>query len=181
MNFELDLADGADWDREPTALETAHYNDLMAKKQNDASERARKIFGDCLLKLIQLGMNQKQARSMLGKWRGQAKDDARLIAIVEKAHQIATPDPVAYITKAIKGSKDRAAKTTALQKSSWTLLGWERPRMTRGVPKYKGPSRGQVWRDPFGKETVLPAKSGLNPPTHEEDPGYAPKKTTRAA
>ena len=162
----------AEWDRQPTALEIAHYNSLLLKTANEASERARKIFGECLLKLTQLGMREGQARSMLGKWRGQAKDDARLISVITKAHEMATPDPVSYVTKALKGSQEREAKTVALQKSSWTLLGWEPPRFTAQGVKYKTGVRGQVWRDPFGKETVLPPKPGVAPPSHEQDPGY---------
>lgn len=181
MSLDCYTHDDEEWEREPTALEIAHYNAVMTKAANDASERARKIFGECLLKLIQLGMKEANARSMLGKWRGQAKDDALLIRVIDKAHEIGTPDPVSYVTKAIKGSKERAGKTAALQKSTWTLLGWEPARITPSGPKYKGPVRGQVWRDPFGKETVLPPSQGATPPTHEQDPGYQPKKVKRTA
>lgn len=181
MTFHIELADDADWDRDPTALEAAHYDALLAKKTSDAAERSRKLFGDCLLKLTKMKVPEKQARSMLGKWRGQAKDDARLIAIVEKAFEIAAPDPISYITKAVKGSADRSAKTTALQKNSWTQLGWEPPKNGPNGPTYKGSVRGQVWRDPFGKVSVLPAKPGVTPPTADEDPGYMPQKVTKAA
>lgn len=177
----IDPSDDAAWARPATALECAHFDNIMSQKANKASEQARMLFGECLLKLIQLGMKQPQARSMLGKWRGQLKDDGRLISLVNKAHDIATPDPVSYITKAIKGGQDRAAKTVALQKSSWTCLGWEAPRIVEGKVHYKGPVRGQVWRDPFGKEKIMPAKPGVVPPTHEQDPGYSPQKVNKAA
>src|SRR3546814_1045529 len=65
------------WDRQPTAYELAHYNAVLKREANRASERARAIFGTCLLQLTQLGMKQAQARSMLGKWRSKAGDDDR--------------------------------------------------------------------------------------------------------
>lgn len=173
--------DDAFWERQPTALEVAHYNAVLTRTANDASERARKIFGDCLLKLLHLGMKETNARSMLGRWRSQAKDDALLIRVIEAAHKMGTPDPVSYVTKAIKAAKSRGAQTVALQKSSWTLLGWEAPRAGSTEPTFKGAVRGQVWRDPFGKETVLPPKEGTVPPTIDEDPGYQLKRSDQAA
>ncbi|AXK43786.1 hypothetical protein [Erythrobacter aureus] len=170
-----------DWFRQPTALEVAHYNSILKRKADDASLRARRIFGDCLHKLTQLGMKEAQARSMLGKWRGQAKDDDLLIRTVEKAHEISSPDPVSYVTKALKEAKSRTSKTKALQKSEWTLLGWEAPTQTPAGPKYKKGERGQVWRDPFGKEVILPAKSGTALPSHEEEPGYTLDRKSKAA
>lgn len=181
MSLALDFDEEADWARQPTALEIAHYNEVLTKRSNAESERSRKIFGDCLLKLIQLGMREQQARAMLGKWRGQAKDDQRLIDVVTKAHEISTPDPVSYVTKALKKSQERVSKTKALQKSSWTLLGWEAPKRTREGFKYKHGVRGQVWLDPFGKETILPPKAGVTPPTEAEDTGYQPKANKQAA
>lgn len=161
------------WDRQPTALEIAYYNAQLQRQENDASERARKIFGECLLKLIQLGMAESKARSMLGKWRRQASNDKLLIEVIKVAHDIGTPDPVSYVTKAIAGAKQRAEKIQSLQKSEWTLLGWEKPTRGPGGLRFKGQARGQVWRDPFGKTTVLPAPDNITPPNLDEDPGIA--------
>lgn len=163
--------DGLDWDRQPTALEMAHYDAIMTREQNRASERARAIFGTCLLQLKQLGMKEAQARSMLGKWRAKAKDDEQLIRVVKSAHDKAVPDPVSYITRAIAGAVERSNKTDALQKSEWQLLGWESPKIIAGKARFKGQVRGQVWRDPFGKISILPAPDGVEPPTTDEDPG----------
>ncbi len=174
-------SDHDEWSRQPTALEVAHYNAMLKRRADDASLRARRIFGDCLHKLTQLGMKEVQARSMLGKWRAEAKDDDLLIRTVGKAHEISSPDPVSYVTKSLKTAKSRATKTTALQKSAWTLLGWEAPTLTPAGPKYKKGERGEVWRDPFGKEVILPAKSGTTLPSHEEEPGYTIKRKNKAA
>lgn len=163
--------DDAAWDRPPTAFEIAHYDALLNKQANAASERARAIFGTCLLQLTQLGMKQGQARSMLGKWRSKAKDDDLLIRVVKAAHAAGTPDPVSYITKAIAGSQERTEKVTALQKAEWTLLGWESPKVVAGRQRFKGAVRGQVWRDPFGKLSILPPPDNVSPPTLDEDPG----------
>src|SRR3546814_1244515 len=38
------------WDRQPTAYELAHYNAVLKREANRASERARAIFGTCLLR-----------------------------------------------------------------------------------------------------------------------------------
>lgn len=160
-----------DWDRAPTALEIAHYNAMLNRKVDAASEKARAIFGECLRKLIQLGMKQAQARSMLGKWRSQAADDDMLIRVINIAHSTSATDPVSYVTKAIAGAKQRTDKTAALQKSEWTLLGWEPPKYVAGRPRFKGQARGQVWRDPFGKISILPAPDDVVPPTLDDDPG----------
>ena len=170
--------DDASWDRQPTAFEIAHYNSVLTRQANAASERARAIFGTCLLQLTQLGMKQPQARSMLGKWRAKAKDDALLIRVVKNAHELGTPDPIGYITKALAGSQDRVDRVTALQKAEWTLLGWEPPKMIAGRPRFKADRRGQVWRDPFGKLSILPAPDDVIPPTLEENPGIILDKAT---
>jgi hypothetical protein len=164
--------DDADWDREPTALEAAHYNAMLDRAAQQASERARAIFGTCLLQLTKLGMKEGHARSMLGKWRGAAKDDALLIRTVKAAYDNGTPDPVSYITKAIAAAKQRSSRITNLQRSEWTLIGWEAPKLVAGQPRFKNGARGQVWRDPFGKMTVLPAADNVTPPSLDEDPGY---------
>src|SRR3546814_20060255 len=87
------------WDRQPTAYELAHYNAVIKREANRASERARAIFGTCLLQLTQLGMKQAQARSMLGKWRSKAGDDDTRIRVVAETHKAGTPAPVPNNTK----------------------------------------------------------------------------------
>lgn len=171
-------AEEDDWDRVPTALEAAHYDMLLRQAQSRdermkaaEAERARRIFGDCLLKLIGLGMDETKARSMLGKWRGQAKDDERLVRVVTQAHEIGTPDPISYVTKALAAATQRAAKSVTRAKATWERLGWEKPRLTTKGPKWRGALRGEVWRDPFGKIKVLPPAEGTVPPGIEEDPG----------
>ena len=163
--------DDAFWDRQPTALEAAFYNAQLQRQEHEASERARKIFGECLFQLTQLGMREDRARSMLGKWRRQAGDDARLIEIIRTAYNNGTPDPVSYVTKALAGARQRSEKIEGLQKSQWTLLGWEKPTPSPTGLRFKGQTRGQVWRDPFGKTTILPAPDNITPPNLDEDPG----------
>lgn len=170
MSFE---DDDLEWSRPLTALEVAHYDSMLNKAANQASERARAIFGTCLHQLTKLGMKEGHARSMLGKWRRAAGDDALLIRTVKAAYDTGTPDPVSYITKALAASKERGTKVVSLQKSEWTLLGWEAPRMVAGQLRFKAGRRGQVWRDPFGKLSILPADDSITPPTVDEDPGYA--------
>src|SRR3546814_12829054 len=59
--------------------------------------------------------------------------------------------------KALAGSQERTEKVAALQKAEWSLLGWEPPKYVAGKPRFKGAVRGQVWRDPYGKLSILPA------------------------
>lgn len=174
----IQMNDDAEWDRVPTALEAAHYDDLLrrsasaeAQRKAAESERARVIFGECLLKLVKLGMPEGKARSMLGKWRGQAKDDQLLVRVINHAASTGTPDPISYITKAIKGAASRVATVETRAKGKWELIGWEKPRMLASGPKFRGPIRGQVWRDPFGKMKILPAEEGTVPPGLEDEPG----------
>lgn len=166
------LDDGLDWDNPPTALEAAHYDALLNRSAQQASERARAIFGTCLLQLKKLGMKEGHARSMLGKWRRDANDDALLIRLVKTAYDNGTPDPISYIKKAIDGAKQRTDETVSIQKAQWTLLGWEPPKIVAGKARFKNAKRGQVWRDPFGNISILPADDSLTPPTVDEDPGY---------
>lgn len=171
--------DGDDaWDLMPTALEAARYSeelrlqaDATARRKEKEAESARKIFGECLLKLVKLGMKETKARSMLGKWRAQAKDDALLVRVVEQAHHNGTPDPIGYVTKALDKSSKRAATVEDLTKGKWHLIGWEAPRQTPNGNKWRESIRGQVWRNPYGKMSILPAPDGTVPPTLEEDPG----------
>src|SRR3546814_6424654 len=107
-------------------------------------ERARAIFGTCLLQLTQLRMKQAEARSMLGKWRSQAGDDDTLIRVVAAAHKAGTPDPVSYITKALAGSQERTEKVAALQKAEWSLLGWEPPTYVRSEERGVGKGCGMT-------------------------------------
>lgn len=166
------------WDATPTALEAARYTDALrraadadARRRAAESEAARIVFGECLLKLTQLGVPEKQARAMLGKWRGKAKDDALLKRIVDHAHATGTPEPISYVTKAIDKALARSAGVQDVMKGRWQELGWEAPRRTASGMRYRGAVRGKVWRDPFGKLKVLPAEEGTVPPTLEEEPG----------
>lgn len=167
-----------DWDRVPTALEIAHYNSLLERSESAEAraakaeaDRKRIIFGECLLKLVKMGIPEAKGRSMLGKWRGQAKDDALLVRIVAQAHSNGTPDPISYITKALRAAASRAASVSDMSKSKWVLLGWEKPRMTAKGAQWRNAVRGQVWRDPFGNVRVLATQEGTVPPTVEDDPG----------
>lgn len=173
-----DMDDEEFWNRAPTALESARYtaklkaqNDAEARRKEAESERARKIFGECLRQMIELGVKEAKARPLLGKWRGQAKDDALLARIVAHAHANGTPDPVGYVTKAIEKAVTRAASSEDLMKGKWHEIGWEAPRMTPSGPRWRGEARGRVWRDPYGKLKVLPVEDGTVPPTLEDEPG----------
>src|SRR3546814_20129263 len=73
--------------------------------------------------------------------------------------------------KALAGSQERTEKVAALQKAEWSLLGWEPPKYVAGKPRFKGAVRGQVWRDPYGKLSILPAADHIIPPSIDEDPG----------
>lgn len=162
------------WERTPSALEIAHYSAMLRDQSANETDRSRMIFGECLRQLMALGLPQGSARSMLGKWRSQAKDDALLIRLIRAAHDLRSPDPRAYVTKAITEAKKRTEKADGLLKSTWTLLGWERPQMTPSGPRYRQHARGQVWRDPYGSYSVLPAPDDEIPPTFEADPGIDP-------
>jgi hypothetical protein len=180
VSFVDDLDDG--WGSEPTALEAAHYDDLLKRqadreerRRSEQSERAKTIFGECLLRLVKLGMREAHARSMLGKWRGQAKDDEFLVRIVKQAAEIGSPDPVAYVTKALAAQHARVADVTALTKGKWTYVGWEAPRRTPKGIRWVNGSRGKVWRDPYGKLKVLPPEEGTVVPGLDDEPGIEVK------
>lgn len=175
----IDDADDEEfWNRAPTALESARYtaklkaqNDAETRRKEAESERARKIFGECLRQMIDLGVKEAKARPLLGKWRGQAKDDALLARIISHAHVNGTPDPIGYVTKAIEKAAARAASTDDLMKGKWHELGWEAPRRTPTGMRWRGETRGKVWRDPYGVLKVLPVEDGTVPPTLEDEPG----------
>jgi hypothetical protein len=171
-----------DWDREPTALEAAHYDDLLKRQTTrqermkaEHAERTREIFGECLLRLVKLGMREQHARSMLGKWRSQAKDDALLVRTVKHASEIGTPDPLSYVTKAIAAQTERKTNVETMTKGQWTALGWEAPRMTPRGPEWRNGTRGRVWRDPYGKMKVLPPEEGTVVPGLADEPGIEVK------
>ena len=174
----LDDGDDDSWDRAPTALESARYTaalkaqtDADARRKEAESERARKIFGECLRQVIELGIKEAKARPLMGKWRGQAKDDALLARIIEHAHRNGTPDPIGYITKSIEKARERVTTTDDMMKGKWHLVGWEAPRRTASGVKWRGEERGQVWRDPYGKLKVLPVEDGTVPPSLADEPG----------
>lgn len=176
------FAEDDDWNDMPTALEAAHYDEIL-RRQNIKAERMRKerearnreIFGDCLLKLTRLGVSEKQGRSMLGKWRGQAKDDALLVRVIAQASEIGAPDPISYVTKALAGTMARKTSVADMQKGKWVDLGWEAPRITPLGPEWRNGTRGRVWRDPFGNLKVLPVEKGMVVPSLEEEPGIEVK------
>lgn len=168
------------WDAQPTALQIAQMNEALAlstsaKARQEAAKReaAKQIFGDCLAKMISLGVPERNARSLLGRWRNTLKDDDRLVALVKHAHSISTPDPVSYMTKAVAGAKSRAKGVKAIQKGEWEELGWEAPTQGPDGPRFLKSVRGKTWRDPFGKIAILPAKEGVHIPTVDEDPGVS--------
>ncbi len=180
---KIDPMDDALWEHAPTALEIAHYNDVLKRcnRQEDKlreteSERARRIFGECLLKLTKLGMTEAKARPMLGKWRKAAGDDLKLIAIVNQAAEIATPDPVSYITKALQQNVERKVAAKNQLERKWEVIGWEPPMIRRGKKVFRSNKRCQVWRDPHGKMKLLPPAPDIEIPTLAQDPGIELKK-----
>lgn len=172
------LEDDLEWERMPTALESARYDearrcaeDREARRKAEEAEAARVVFGDCLMRLTALGMKETKARPMLGKWRSQAKDDALLVRIVQQAHRIGTPDPISYVTKAIIASKERMGASEKRMTGGWSLLGWEAPVRRRPEVRWRQRERGQVWLDPYGRKVVMQPKSGVVAPSFEDDPG----------
>ena len=166
------------WELRPTALECAHYDRLLRLAQNKAAqrdaetqERVRKLFGECLLTLCKLGVREAQARSLIGKWRKALGNDHHLAQLIQAADRNNVPDPVSYITAAIRKLTHKTNAVEAISQGKWTLLGWEEPRITSRGIQWKGDQRGQVWRDPFGKLTILPADAGTDIPDHEVEPG----------
>jgi hypothetical protein len=172
------IDDDLEWERMPTALESARYDEarrcaesLAARRKAEEAEAAKVVFGDCLMRLIALGMAEAKARPMLGKWRSQAKDDALLVRIVQQAERIGTPDPISYVTKAIASSKERVDATEKRMTGGWSLLGWEAPLRRKPTVKWRQGERGQVWLDPYGKKVVMQPKAGTVAPSLEDEPG----------
>jgi hypothetical protein len=170
--------DDLEWERMPTALEAARYDearrcaeDRTARRKAEEAEAAKVVFGDCLMRLIELDMSESRARPMLGKWRSQAKDDALLVRVVQQAHRIGTPDPISYVTKAIAASKERVGAAEKRLTGGWSLLGWEAPLRRKPTVKWRQGERGQVWLDPYGKKVVMQPKSGTVAPSLDDEPG----------
>lgn len=170
--------DDAEWERLPTALESARYDearrcaeDRNARRKAEEAEAAKVVFGDCLMRLIGLGMPEGRARPMLGKWRSQAKDDSLLVRIVQQAERIGTPDPISYVTKAIASSKERVGATEKRMTGGWSVLGWEAPMRKSSPPKWRQGERGQVWLDPYGRKVVMKPKTGTVAPSLADEPG----------
>lgn len=184
----INLLDDPEWASPPTAIEAAHYDRLLLLSQNskaqraeEAAARSRQIFGECLLALKRLGLPEGKARTMLGKWRKASPDDETLIHAVRSADRIGTPDPIGYITAALKQNDKRSDATTARLSSEWTLLGWEAPKRladgTLARKPWKADQRGQAWRDPFGKFTILPAPEDIDIPSVDTEPGIEEPST----
>ncbi len=57
--------------------------------------------------LIEAGATDKQARSLVGKWRSSMNDDPRLMALLVSASENHAQDPAAYVEKSIRGEKSR--------------------------------------------------------------------------
>lgn len=176
----MNLLDDPAWSTPPTALESAHYNRLLqlqtsrsAQRAEEAAAAARRIFGECLHTLVRLGMKESKARTMLGKWRKTAGDDETLIAAINAASRVNSPDPVAYVTAALKERTSSKNKVEARLSHDWSLVGWEAPHKLSkpGSPRWKYQRRGQVWRDPFGLLTILETPDDTTPPSLAEDPG----------
>ena len=53
--------------------------------------------------LAKAGQPERNARSLIGRWRSQL-DDERLLAILRAAKKVGTRDPVAYVSKAISNA-----------------------------------------------------------------------------
>lgn len=67
-----------------------------------ASPLAR-LWSDGLPALMALGVKEKQARPMIGRWLKDASDDAsRLSSLIDRARKECAADPIAWITAALK-------------------------------------------------------------------------------
>jgi uncharacterized protein YdaU (DUF1376 family) len=58
--------------------------------------------------LTKAGKKEQAARAIIGKWRSNLKDDARLLALLLGAQKQSAVDPVGYIERAIRNSEPRA-------------------------------------------------------------------------
>jgi uncharacterized protein YdaU (DUF1376 family) len=84
--------------------------------------------------LTTAGISEKQARSLIGKWRKQlAGDDDRLLNLFLTAQAKSVPDPVAYLTKAVSnatnttlvpGELSAAEKRAFLESWGMTRTPW---------------------------------------------------------
>lgn len=82
----------------------------------DAPRAEETVFGTCLDFLKTRVKGEKQARSLLGKWRGACGDDA-VIAAVARAKALDVSDPVAWLTRALanKPTKTKATNYATTQ------------------------------------------------------------------
>ncbi|WP_414470721.1 hypothetical protein [Microvirga sp. M2] len=75
-----------------TAKHTATYTDAV-----------HELFGEGVPALVSLGVPERQARSMIGSWRKQAREDCKsVLRAVIHARDQRVSDPVPYITASLK-------------------------------------------------------------------------------
>lgn len=177
LSSQLDLLTKpvSPFERILSAAEIARIDMALAHATTPDPDKL-KTFIISLRILTSLGIRERNARALLGRWRRDHGDRAVHDA-VEAARARVPADPAAWITACLTGAADRKLATDKLHKARYTLVGWERPVRTSRGPTFRHGRRGQVWRDPFGALTVLPCPDHIDPPSLAEEPGLAPDAT----
>lgn len=73
-------------------------------RRNGADDPVKAMFDTGVSILTKTGNSEQKARSMIGKWRKQLKDDGKLLGLLVAAGRDPKVEPIGYITKAIGGS-----------------------------------------------------------------------------
>lgn len=91
-----------------TSTENTSKEGADAPKKDDADIV---IWSELLCRLTESGVSERQARSLIGKWRKESGNDA-LVSVTIAARKVAPTEPVAWITKALMNHKPPPPKTT---------------------------------------------------------------------
>lgn len=95
---------GADAPPEP---ELPPFLDRRPKPANGTDDPVKALFDLGVATLAAGGTSERQARSLVGKWRKDIGDDTRLLGLFMDARKQSAVEPVAWLTKAVAGEITR--------------------------------------------------------------------------
>lgn len=100
-------ASGADAPAEVVEPELPAFLDRRSGPANGTDDPIKALFDLGVSVLASGGTGDKQARSLVGKWRKELGDDTKLVGLFMAARKESTVEPVAWLTKAVAGELSR--------------------------------------------------------------------------
>ena len=106
--------------RWPNSVARAAEAELMTEaiRRPTYTDSRHELFGEGVPMLVQLGLTNSRARTMIGRWLRDAKDDAQaVLGIIQRARDHRPHDPIPWITQGINTGKPNGSHPTQPQQS----------------------------------------------------------------